>query len=67
MGNKITTIVDKDGEVYTGKEVGRTSHAGGDIITAIATCGLSELAGRTPDTVTVRVNDQEHRGREAKK
>lgn len=56
----IKTVITNDGEVYTGKEVHKsTSFA--DIVTGIATCGLSEVLDS--DTVTVRVNNEEHSGK----
>lgn len=59
----IKTIVDKkNGEIWSGKPVPQeTSFA--DIVFGIATCGLSEVLD---DDTTVRVNGEEHTGREVK-
>lgn len=55
----IKTIEDRNGNVWTGKEVSNVSLA--DAFWAVATAGLSELLPR--DTV-VEVNGAKHAGRE---
>ena len=66
MGAKVTTVQTSKGDVYTGREVGRNDHAGLDMVTALCTAGLSELGGRSTPTVSVKVNDTVHTGREVK-
>lgn len=60
----IKTIVDKDGEVWMGKEI--PSSAGSvaaDIAASVLTFGLSDLGG---DTTCVTVNGEKHYGKEVK-
>lgn len=61
MSSKIETIVDHDGNVYTGKVVDVDTHAETDIAIGILTGGFSWLADSKP-TVTVEVNDRRHSG-----
>jgi hypothetical protein len=50
-------VVTKDKEVAKGVEVDRKSHAGGEIVAAVLTAGLSELGGRKADDVSVATED----------
>ena len=57
---KIATIVDDDGDVWTGKVIDKSSNS--DILADMLFLGLPSLAGSTDDSVTVEVNGHEHSG-----
>lgn len=57
----ITTIEDKDGNVWTGREIEPSAAENiTSMIAAVATLGISELM--SPDTTTVEVNGERHTG-----
>jgi len=66
VSKQIETIVDSAGKVWTGAVTNYNDHAGEDFLTALATLGISELAGRSTPTYTVEVNGQTHSGHRAK-
>ena len=58
----IKTVVDRKGDVWTGKEVERDGVS--KVASAVMTLGLSECIR---SSTTVKVNGQEHSGSELKK
>jgi len=64
---KMSTIEDRNGDVWTGRETGRDNHDGlTDAAFGLMTAGLWFARDEKP-TVTVKVNGEEHRGTEVKR
>jgi hypothetical protein len=54
---KQIVILDDKGDVHKGIEIARQDHTGTDLVGMILTAGISMLAGKTPDTVTIATED----------
>jgi len=65
MSSKTKTVVDKDGDVWTGRTES-PSHGIGDLVFGMLTGGVGLAAVGSSEPTTVVVNGERHTGRECK-
>lgn len=62
--SEFATIIDEQGHEWTGLVVARHSRSWIYLLGVMLTGGLAGSSFREPDTVTVRLRGEDHRGRE---